>query len=110
MPHREFRDEDGREWEVWDVHPSNVEPSTDATTSEALIALSGDLASATRRTRRLSRLNLPMELRGGWLAFKTDGEARRLAPIPSSWVALADRDLALLVHAATPISRISPRS
>jgi hypothetical protein len=95
MSHREFRDEDGRAWEVWDVHPSNFEPQ---------------LASVERSGRRTGRMNLPNELLGGWLAFKSDGESRRLAPIPNRWVALDDQDLALLVRIAKPIGRVTPKS
>jgi hypothetical protein len=54
-------------------------------------------------------MNLPTELRDGWLAFKSAGESRRLAPIPTSWVALADQDLALLVRTAKPTGRVTPR-
>jgi len=103
MSHREFLDEDGRSWEVWDVRPSAVESST--TTEGA-----GDLADLERHVRQLVKLNLPTELREGWLAFRCDEESRRLAPIPQRWVAMDDQDLALLVRAAKPIVRPIARS
>jgi hypothetical protein len=102
MSHREFTDEDGRTWEVWDVHPSGLESSGSGGLSREVI----DLESTVRR---LLRLNLPNELREGWLAFRSDEESRRLAPIPSSWVALEDSDLAMLVRTAKPIVRSTPR-
>jgi len=98
MAHRQFRDEDGRAWEVWDVRPSRMVASETA-----------DITMPGQRPRHGTLLNLPSELTGGWLAFKTDGESRRLAPIPASWAALADQDLARLAREAKPISRISPR-
>jgi hypothetical protein len=107
MSHREFLDEDGRSWEVWDVRPSIVESST---TSEGAGETGGELADLERQVRHLLRLNLPTELRGGWLAFRSSEESRRLAPIPQRWVAMDDQDLALLVRAAKPIVRASPRS
>jgi hypothetical protein len=103
MSHREFLDEEGRSWEVWDVRPWSVETST--TTS----GTGGELADLERQVRQLVRLNLPTELRNGWLAFRCDTESRRLAPIPQRWVAMDDQDLALLVRAATPIGRATPR-
>jgi hypothetical protein len=56
-----------------------------------------------------ARPDVSVELRGGWLAFKSGGESRRLAPIPSSWVALPDQDLALLVRAAKPTANVTHR-
>jgi len=103
MSHREFLDEDGQSWEVWDVRPSIVESSS--TTDGA-----GELADLERQVRQLVRLNLPTELRAGWLAFRSSDESRRLAPIPQRWVAMDDQDLALLVRAAKPIVRATPRS
>lgn len=98
MAHRQFRDEDGRAWEVWDVNPSR-----------ALRPETADISTVGHQHQRGTRLNLPIELRGGWLAFKTEGESRRLAPIPAKWAALEDQDLARLAREAQPISRISPR-
>jgi hypothetical protein len=79
MAHRTFTDSDGRRWEAWDVHPANVEP------------------------RRTGRMNLPAELREGWLAFQTGGESRRLAPIPATWPAIADGDLVAMLARAQRI-------
>jgi hypothetical protein len=103
MSHREFVDEEGRSWEVWDVRPSTVDSSTSITDG------TGELADLERHVRRLVRLNLPTELRAGWLAFQSGDESRRLAPIPQRWVAMDDQDLALLVRAARPIARATPR-
>jgi hypothetical protein len=55
-------------------------------------------------------MSLPTELRDGWLAFRSGDESRRLAPIPSSWIALGDQELAGLVQVAKPIGRLTPRS
>ncbi len=104
MSHREFLDEEGRSWEVWDVRPSTVE--SPVTTTEG----AGELADLERQVRRLVRLNLPTDLREGWLAFRSSDESRRLAPIPQRWAAMDDQDLALLVRAAMPIVRPTPRS
>ena len=81
MAHRTFTDPDGRRWEAWDVHPAGVEP------------------------RRSARINLPAELRGGWLAFQTGGESRRLAPIPATWPTVSERDLVAMLTRAHLIPR-----
>ncbi len=104
MSHREFLDEDGRSWEVWDVRPSSHESPT--TTNEG----ASELADLEPNARQLFRLNLSTELCDGWLAFRCRDESRRLAPIPQRWVTMDDQDLALLVRAAKPIVRATPRS
>src|SRR3954463_11729359 len=85
MSHRTFTDPDGRRWEVWDVHPATVEP------------------------QRSARINLPAELREGWLAFQTGGESRRLAPIPATWPTVTERDLNPMLTRALRIPREPPR-
>ena len=77
MPHRDFRDDAGREWQIWDVIPAmHREPPHD---------------------------ELPARLRDGWLAFQCSGELRRLTPIPMNWPGLSDAELAQLVAEAEPI-------
>lgn len=73
MPHRVFRDHDGVEWTVWDVHPSIRE--------------------------RLPQV--ANQLRDGWLAMH-DGQAdrRRVAPIPPGWERLSDDELRVLLGRA----------
>ena len=96
MTHRTFVDEQGRTWEVWEVHPEVVERR-----------LNEDRRSAPRQTadRRQHvdiRFRMAPELRHGWLAFQSDVERRRLAPIPEGWERLSDEDLHLLVRTASP--------
>ena len=45
---------------------------------------------------------LPADLAGGWLAFQSHGERRRLAPAPVGWEAMTDAQLELLSLAALP--------
>jgi len=47
-----------------------------------------------RRIRDQRRVALPGDMNSGWLAFEsTDGERRRVAPIPQGWDALEDAAL-----------------
>ena len=56
MAYREFRDDSGRRWTVWDTYPQTAHRSTmDA-------------------------------LQGGWLTFEAGGDRRRLFPAPVGWV------------------------
>jgi hypothetical protein len=74
MSLREFTDERGRRWSVWDVHPHLTERRRrDA----------GPPGNRERRHHDERRLRLRSSLSQGWLAFESrDGERRRLAPIP----------------------------
>lgn len=81
MASREFTDSDGVVWRVWDVTPAHLHPAT-----------------------RAEEFMEPYV--GGWLAFESPFEKRRLAaPYPARW---ADYDLAqlqMLCRAAMPVGR-----
>ena len=64
MAYREFVDDKGTLWRVWDTHP---------------------VAANTLRT-------VSPNYAGGWLTFESPEERRRLAPIPPDWE-FASRDL-----------------
>ena len=71
MAHRTFKDSNGREWEVWDVVPSQwVGPTLD----------------------------------GGWLAFQSGEDRRRLAPLPLYWAAAPEPELRDLLAKAKPVA------
>jgi hypothetical protein len=75
MASRVFKDERGRDWTVWDVHP---------TLSERRVYNAGP-APGKRERRRYAepRVQIEQMMSTGWLAFESrDGERRRLAPIP----------------------------
>ena len=83
MASREFTDAQGRQWTVWDVHPT--------------------LTEANRR-----KVALGEKMADGWLAFESrDGERRRLAPIPESpagWQYSSDAQLCSLLANADRVS------
>lgn len=62
--YREFVDDAGTFWRVWDTHP---------------------IAASTLRT-------VSPNYAGGWLTFESPEERRRLAPIPPEWE-FASREL-----------------
>ena len=66
---REFTDDDGITWRVWDVNPSLHE-------------------RLSPRTQLIS-LRVPE----GWLCFESPRERRRLHPIPQQWEHTDEHDL-----------------
>ena len=60
---RDYRDPDGRAWQVWAVHPS---------------------ASTVGVRQRYAE---------GWLAFQSTGIRLRLAPIPPGWEESSEQEL-----------------
>lgn len=90
IPHRVFHAA-GREWEVFEVNPGPCDHRSPA----------ADLADAAdpgdRRHHSEARWFIPEDLCGGWLAFYSGGERRRLWPVPGGWYELTDDDLALLL-------------
>lgn len=63
MAYRDFRDDEGNAWMVWDTYPD------------------------------ADRQMVPDELRDGWLTFQGGSERRRLVPAPVGWVEAPDSRL-----------------
>jgi hypothetical protein len=79
MASREFTDSDGVVWHVWDVTPEHLHPAT-------------------------KREEFMEPWAGGWLAFESTSEKRRLqAPYPSRWMEYDLAKLEMLCRAATPV-------
>jgi hypothetical protein len=81
MAHREFTDENGRRWAVWDVRPSI---STDGVSAPGML--------------------LGEDAVGGWLAFQCPTERRRFYMPPEGWETFTDAQLAKLCHHAVPVA------
>jgi hypothetical protein len=82
VPLRSFKDESGREWEVWEV------------------------AAAHKPARRtlLPGLAVPAPLKAGWLAFQSGRDRRRLVPVPPGWTDLSMEGLRDLLGRARVIA------
>ena len=103
MPHRAFTDTTGTLWQVWEVIPQWA----DRRTGTARRHRSPDdpdvdppvLEQRRRPDRRqglpdrFPRIRLTGGLDGGWLAFESTGERRRLSPIPADWEHASDPEL-----------------
>lgn len=81
---RQFRDEAGVEWRVYQT----------------------DRAATAERGR--DHL-LPAEYRAGWLVFESESEKRRLAPVPTGWNERSDEALRALCASATVQTRGAKR-
>ncbi|HKW46589.1 MAG TPA: hypothetical protein VJN70_04060 [Gemmatimonadaceae bacterium] len=72
---RQFVDERGRTWTVWEVIPALVERRHKNNGPPE--------GTSERRRHPYARLPISTGLAEGWLAFEAlDGERRRLSPIP----------------------------
>ena len=87
MALREFTDEKGGEWKVWDVTADQIHPKTKAE-------------------------DYMHDLAEGWLVFEhADGEEkRRLCPYPEGWELGSDDDLLALLARAEKVKRRTPSS
>lgn len=93
MPHRIYRDAQGREWSVWDIHPEEVERQLRSDAAHPTTAAAAALAAR-------QRMAVSPDLVGGWLCFERDDVKRRLTPIPTGWQHLSDEELERLCEQA----------
>lgn len=105
MPLRIFQDEAGREWRVWEVRPLRPERREADRRCVACDVPVDRRRGSDRRQRWEMRVRLTDGLGLGWLAFDSDAEKRRLAPIPEGWDALPDGELCALCRHARPSDR-----
>lgn len=91
MSYRTFLDTTGKRWEVWLVTPDAAERRK--ADRRAAAAANEGFAGASERRRTPERRRAPFrrsvavasEFSRGWLCFESEGEKRRLAPIPDGW-------------------------
>jgi hypothetical protein len=96
MGYREFVDEDGREWKVWDVKPApRLAP---APISPRRAESRG--GTATDEVTPTAHVSPGWE--NGWLAFQSEGIAKRLRPIPAGWETTDVAVLQLYLRRAVP--------
>lgn len=99
MAHRTFRDEHGREWDVWEVVPTAVERRIADSPAPP------PPGTVERRKANESRVVVPDKLQKGWLAFQCGPERRRLTPIPAGWDEMTANDLIGLLNRSQRGSR-----
>lgn len=100
MPLRIFRDDEGREWRVWEVRPLRPERRALERRCTSCDVPVDRRRNSDRRRLAETRVRLTHGLALGWLAFDSDAEKRRFAPIPEGWESLPDGELCALCRHA----------
>src|SRR6266542_1756006 len=86
VSYRSFYASDGRRWEVWLILPTAAERRAEGRRSHAGGARVPERrVSRDRRRGSWQRTVVHPEFEKGWLCFETEGEKRRLAPVPKGW-------------------------
>ena len=112
MAHRSFTDSTGVAWEVWEVHPGVASAGNEAAERRSGEERRGSTPSSSpppppeRRVIGERRVGVSAPMRGGWLAFQSATERRRLVPIPHGWADDSETQLEAYCGAA----RVVPRS
>ena len=115
MGYRTFLDSSGKRWEVWLVTPAAAErrkvdrragPSGGAETFEGFV----DRRASKDRRKSPFRRNVVVatEFSNGWLCFESEGEKRRLAPVPPGWDEAGPDKLATWLQAAKRVVKCGP--
>jgi hypothetical protein len=95
MPKRQFRDADGKYWDVWDVFPTDL---VGRSSYDRRASGRGDRDTAARFGPMLDPA-----LEAGWLCFQCGLTRRRFAPIPPAWAELPDGVLRVMLEIAIAV-------
>jgi len=82
MALRTYTDPNGREWKVWEVPPRFI---PERSPQDRRQVVPDCIALERRRPQDRRRTHPPREWVYGWICFETNGEKRRLCPLPSDW-------------------------
>src|SRR6185312_8332845 len=92
VSYRTFLDSTGKRWEVWLVTPAAAERRKVDRRAAATARGEDTTGFADRRLTPDRRKNpfrrsveVATEYSQGWLCFESEGEKRRLAPVPEGW-------------------------
>jgi hypothetical protein len=108
--YRTFLDARGKVWEVWMVHPSSIERRKMERRSpiENAVHLIEQRVLGDRRSNASTRGEVASEYSSGWLCFASQGEKRRLAPVPVNWVSANDSQVAEWCRVAKRVLKCGP--
>ena len=118
MSYRTFVDSSGRRWEVWLVTPAAAERrKVDRRTgAQGAQGAQGSFEGSMDRRKTPERRRSPFrrsvavasEYNNGWLCFESEGEKRRLVPVPEGWTEAGPDRLSTLLQAAKRVVRCGP--
>lgn len=114
MSYRTFLDTTGKRWEVWLVTPAAAERRkadrrAAAATGEGFTGGAERRHTPERRRAPFRRsVAVASEYSQGWLCFESEGEKRRLAPVPPNWEEAGPDRLSTLLQAAKRVVKCGP--
>ena len=114
MSYRTFLDSTGKRWEVWLVTPAAAERRRvdRRAGSSAGEGYAGNLDRRKTPERRRSPFQrsvaVASEFSQGWLCFESEGEKRRLAPVPVDWHEAGPDRLSTWLQAARRVVKCGP--
>ena len=114
MSYRTFLDSNGKRWEVWLITPAAAErrKADRRASSGESSPYQGDLDRRRTPERRRGPFRrsaaVASEYSNGWLCFESEGEKRRLAPVPPGWEEAGPDRLATLLQAAKRVVKCGP--
>lgn len=114
MSYRTFLDARGKRWEVWLVTPAAAERRK--VDRRAAAGGTAPFTSGPERRKTPERRRVPFqrsaavssEYSQGWLCFESEGEKRRLAPVPQGWDEAGPDRLSTWLQAAKRVVKCSP--
>jgi hypothetical protein len=114
MSYRTFLDTTGRRWEVWLVTPAAAERRKADRRASASGSADSAYESDRRRTPERRRgtfrraVTVASEYSDGWLCFESEGEKRRLAPVPGGWEEAGPDRMSTLLQSAKRVVKCGP--
>ena len=92
------------------VHPSSIErrKMERRTPVENVVFLIEQRVLGDRRAHAGGRSVVASEYSSGWLCFASNGEKRRLAPVPINWMSANDSQVAEWCRIATRVVKCGP--
>jgi hypothetical protein len=113
VSYRTFLDARGKRWEVWLVTPAAAERRKvdRRATAGGTAPFTGPERRKTPERRRVPfqrSAAVSSEYSKGWLCFETEGEKRRLAPVPPGWDEAGPDRLSTWLQAAKRVVKCAP--
>lgn len=92
---------------MWQVHPTSLERRffQRRVKDEERVDEAERRSGVERREEKLARSPVAAEFSAGWLCFETEGEKRRLAPVPDAWDRADDEMIQQWCSLAKPVVR-----
>ena len=114
MSYRTFLDTVGKRWEVWLVTPAaaerrKVDRRASAAGNESYEGSLERRHTPERRRASFRRsVAVASEYSNGWLCFESEGDKRRLAPVPEGWDEAGPDRLSIWLQAAKRVVKCAP--